>query len=228
MGLLSSSKSTTTNLTENNAFDNRIGVDGGEGGAQLVQIEGGTYAPVTNTTTITEQVDAGVLETAGIIARGAVDLGQEALARNAEAQRIAAQVSEQATKRAIESAQQATAALASGLTSGYREALEGVQKTAATSLDFGRRLTETSIEALSGSYDKGLNYATDLAGRTIDAVLQNTKEQTRASSDLVTGFARDLFQANQTESERNFDRISSLATVAVVVIVVGFVLTRGK
>src|ERR1051326_525976 len=70
-GLFGGGNSETILDTTNNAYDNRIGVGGGEGAASLVQIGEGGSLTVTNQT-----VDPGVLALAGVTTLAGADVAK--------------------------------------------------------------------------------------------------------------------------------------------------------
>ena len=92
----------------------------------------------------------------------------------------------------------------------------------------------TARAAITGSSDQ-LSRALDFGQGALDAANETSrttagllKSVLGSQQDFARAFVGDFYKSQQTEQERNFDRLASLGTVVALVIGAGFVLTRGR
>jgi hypothetical protein len=105
-----------------------------------------------------------------------------------------------------------------------------------TAIDGGavKGMEGTARAAITGSSDQ-LSRALDFGQGALDAANETSrttagllKSVLGSQQDFARAFVGDFYKSQQTEQERNFDRLASLGTVVALVIGAGFVLTRGR
>lgn len=213
MGLFSTkSSSTTSNYQETNQFDKRVAATDNAFVAQ-------------NSTLIDNRV-------ANTIDPGAVALAQDV-------SRTAGQLAYATTEAADRQLQKSLGFADSTVDRSLDIVQRALQQSAAAAADaFGfaaeaqdeaARLTGDTVRAGFTFGREAMDEANWLAGKALDAVsfgLQEVSNEAGETRQWARDFVGEFYQSQQTEAERNFDRISSLATVAVLVLGAGYILWK--